>query len=207
LFECYGATESGIITNLRPSLHLHKRNCVGSPFVATEVKLLDDDGIEVGPEQVGELFSKSPYLFSGYWENPEETRAARRDEWVSVGDLARRDADGCYYIVGRKKDMIISGGMNIYPKAIEDEILKMPEVSQVAVVGVPDSKWGEIVHAEIVLAPDAQTSGDNVREFCRETLSTYSIPRSVSFVTDLPKNVSGKILKREIRECRAKERS
>jgi long-chain acyl-CoA synthetase len=205
LYECYGATESGIITNLRPHLHLQKRDCVGSPFLATEVRLLDEAGRECAVDEVGELFSKSPYLFSGYWSNPRETQAAWRGEWVSVGDLARRDADGCYYIVGRKKDMIISGGINIYPKSIEDEIGKLAGVAEVAVVGLPDAKWGEIVHAEIVPAAGATILPDEVSDHCRRTLSRYCVPKSVEIVGRLPKNVGGKILKRQIRELRSRE--
>lgn len=207
LFECYGATESGIITNLRPQFHLQKRDCVGSPFVATEVKLCDNDGAEIGEGQVGELFSRSPYLFSGYWKKPEETKQAWSDGWVSVGDLATRDSDGCYYIVGRKKDMIISGGMNIYPKRIEDVILKIPEIEEVAVVGLPDPKWGEIVHAEVVVKKGRTISGEEIADFCRKTLSSYSIPKSVSFASTLPRNVSGKVLKRVISDLRVRSRT
>ena len=123
---------------------------------------------------------------------------------MSVGDLAKRDKDGCYYIVGRKKDMIISGGMNIYPKHIEDIILKFSGVEEVAVVGLPDAKWGEMVHAEIVADKAANLTTEVIMAFCRGKLSSYHIPKSVSLSDALPRNVSGKVLKREIRELRVR---
>ncbi|MEM9287026.1 MAG: class I adenylate-forming enzyme family protein [Pseudomonadota bacterium] len=200
LFECYGATESGIVTNLRPHQHLEKADCVGSPFVATQVKLLNEDGSPTPVGEVGELFSRSPYLFSGYWQRDEDTKEAWREDWVSVGDLARCDEDGCYYILGRKNDMILSGGINIYPKMIEDILLTLDGVEEVAVVGLPDPKWGQIVHAEIVMRGDASLTSQEVIAFCRNDLSAYAVPKSVSFANHLPRNSGGKVLKRAIRE-------
>ena len=199
LFECYGATESGIITNLRPDMHRLKHNCVGTPFVATEVELRDDAGDPVADGAVGELFSRSPYLFDGYWRRPEDSAEAIRDGWVSVGDLARRDADGFYYIVDRKKDMILSGGMNIYPREIEAVLLQHAAVADVAVVGLADPDWGETIHAEIVLADGAAASSDELTALCRSQLAGYKMPRSMNLAGTIPRNSNGKVLKREIR--------
>ena len=126
LFEIYSSTEAGMVCSLRPKDQLRKLSCVGLPQAHTEVKILDDSGRECAPDEVGELFSRSPYLFHGYWKRPAETAAAFRDGWVSVGDMARRDAEGYLYIVDRKKDMVISGGVNIYPREIEEVLLKHP---------------------------------------------------------------------------------
>ncbi len=198
LFECYGATESGIITNLRPALQLEKRNCVGTPFVATEVELRDEAGRPVGDDVVGELFSRSPYLFDGYWRRDRESAEAIRDGWVSVGDLARRDADGCYYIVDRKKDVVITGGLNVYPREVENVIDRLPGVAEVAVVGRPDDTWGEALHAVVVRAPGSDLDAEAVAAACRASLAGYKQPKSVTFVDALPRNTAGKVLKRSI---------
>ncbi len=199
LYECYGATESGIITNLRPEMHRLKHNCVGTPFVATEVELRDDAGNPVADDAVGELFSRSPYLFDGYWRRADESAEAIHDGWVSVGDLARRDGDGFYYIVDRKKDMILSGGMNIYPREIEAVLLQHDAVADAAVVGLADADWGETVHAEIVLAEGRTVSADELTALCRAQLAGYKLPRSMNLAGTIPRNSNGKVLKREIR--------
>ena len=196
LFECYGATESGIITNLRPALQLEKRNCVGTPFVGTEVELRDEVGRPVADGEVGELFSRSPFLFDGYWRREAESAEAIRDGWVSVGDLARRDADGCYYIVDRKKDVVITGGMNVYPREVENVIDRLPGVAEVAVVGLPDETWGEALHAVVVRAPGAVLAQEDIAAACRAALAGYKQPKSIAFADVLPRNAAGKVLKR-----------
>ena len=155
LHETYGSTEAGIVTNLRPPDQLRKKSCVGLPFVGNRLRLLDDEGNEAAPGEVGELFSTSPYLFNGYWNKPEDTAATMRGGWVSAGDMARRDEDDYIYIVDRKKDMIISGGVNVYPREVEDALSRHPAVREVAVVGVPDDYWGERIKAFVVPQPDA----------------------------------------------------
>jgi long-chain acyl-CoA synthetase len=200
LFECYGATESGIITNLRPDMHRQKHDCVGTPFVATEVELRGEDGTPVADGEVGELFSRSPYLFDGYWQRPMENTEGIVDGWVSVGDLARRDADGFYYIVDRKKDMIISGGINIYPREIEAVLLQHPAIADVAVIGLPDPLWGEAVHAEIVLRGDNPLSLEDIKQFSGNQLSAYKLPKSISLVDEIARNANGKILKTVLRQ-------
>ena len=159
LHECYGATETGIVCNLRPPDQLRKTKCVGLPFPYTEIRILREDGSEAAPGEIGELFSTSPTLFNGYWNRPEETAAALRDgKWVSVGDLATRDDEGYLYIVDRKKDMIISGGINIYPREIEEALFAHPAIADAAVIGIPDAYWGEALKAFVVPRPGARIS-------------------------------------------------
>jgi long-chain acyl-CoA synthetase len=203
LHEAYGSTEGGVVTNLRPRDQLRKIQCVGTPFTCTSIKLLDDAGVEVEPDQVGELYSASPFLFNGYWNRPEETAACMRDGHVSVGDLARRDADGYVYIVDRKKDMVISGGLNIYPREIEEVLHRHPAIREAAVIGVPDEHWGERLRAFIVPRPNMTVDPAELEAFCRHHLSGYKVPREVRFVAELPRNAAGKLLKHELRRNEA----
>jgi long-chain acyl-CoA synthetase len=199
LHEAYGSTEAGIVTNLRPPDQLTTVQCVGPPFPDTEIRLLGDDGRDVPEGEVGELFSRSPYLFNGYWNNAAETQAAVRDGWVSAGDLARRDERGYYYIVDRKKDMVISGGINIYPREIENVLLRHPEVRDAAVIGVADQHWGEKLRAFVVLRKGTQGSDQQLVDFCRGRLADFKIPREFRFIEELPRNVGGKVLKNALR--------
>jgi long-chain acyl-CoA synthetase len=200
LFEIYGSTEAGIVSSLHPADQLRKEKCVGVPFPCTTVRLLNADGHEVAPGEVGELFSRSPYLFNGYWQQPEETEACFRDGFFSAGDLARRDDEGYIYLVDRKRDMIVSGGVNIYPREIEEALARHPAVSEVAVFGVPDEYWGEAVRAAVVLRPDQTASEEALLEFCTQSLSRYKRPKAIDFLHSLPKNAAGKILRRDLRE-------
>ncbi|MCC7083311.1 MAG: acyl--CoA ligase [Burkholderiales bacterium] len=199
LHETYGSTEAGIVTNLRPRLQLEKPRCVGPPFALNEIHLLDEAGKEVSEGEVGELYSRSPYLFNGYFERPEETAAIMRDGWVSAGDLARRDADGHYYIVDRRKDMVISGGINIYPREIEEVLQAHPAVREAAVIGVPDAHWGERLLAYIVLERERHVDAADLEAYCRERLAGHKVPREFRDIAALPRNVGGKILKKELR--------
>ena len=201
LHETYGSTEAGIVCNLRPADQLRKQRCVGQPFTSTEVRLLDDGG-EAGPGEVGELFSNSPFLFNGYWRKPRETAEAFRDGWVSVGDLARRDEEGYIYIVDRKKDMVISGGVNIFPREVEEELLRHPDILDAAVVGVPDERWGESLKAFVVLRAGARLNADELAAFCEGRLARFKIPRIVDALPALPRNAYGKVLKGELRNGR-----
>ena len=208
LHETYGSTEAGIVTNIRPADQLRKQNSCGTPFPLIEIELRDDDGRMVGDDTVGELFCRGPYTFNGYWNRPQETAETLRDGWVTVGDMAWRDAEGFYHIVDRKKDMVISGGINIYPREVENVIAGLPGVREVAVVGLPDAEWGEALHAFIVPAQGATLSGDAITAACRAQLSGYKVPRGISFIDELPKNAAGKILKTALRAAaRAKVRA
>ncbi|WP_195908473.1 class I adenylate-forming enzyme family protein [Novosphingobium sp. Gsoil 351] len=197
LHETYGSTEAGIVTDIRPGDILRKPGSVGVPFPHMEIELRRDDGTVAGPGEIGELFCRGPTSFNGYWNRPEATAETMVEGWVTVGDMAVRDEDGFISIIDRKRDMIITGGMNVYPSEIERVIARLPGVSEVAVVGAPDPEWGESVHAFVVAR--SGESGDRVLGACRESLAGYKIPRSVTFVDELPRNAGGKILKGELR--------
>jgi long-chain acyl-CoA synthetase len=199
LNEFYGSSEAGIITNLKPRDQMRKIRCVGQAMFGIEIKLLDADGAEVAPGEVGELYSKGP-CFTEYYRMPEVN--AFRDGWFSAGDMARMDEEGYYYIVDRKKDMIISGGENIYPVEVEELLSRHPAVSEVAVIGIPHEKWGESVHAVIVTKGPAQASEQAIIDYCKGRIASYKGPRSVEFVEALPKNPTGKVLKRVLRDRR-----
>jgi len=203
LHETYGSTEAGVVTNLRPQDQLVRKQSVGRPFAVTDVRLLGDDGREVGEGEVGELFSLSPYIFNGYFNRPEETAAALRDGWVTAGDLARRDADGYFYIVDRKKDMVVTGGLNVYPREVEEVLHGHPAVLEAAAIGVPDEKWGEALSAVIVARPGTNVSPAELEAHCRGSLAGYKIPKSFRFIDALPRNAGGKVLKNELRAGKA----
>ena len=202
LHETYGSTEGGIVTNLRPPDQLRKQQCVGRPFPCTEVRLLGGDGDDVQQGEVGELFSRSPYLFNGYWGRPEATDEAFLDGWLSVGDMARADEEGHIYIVDRKKDMIISGGVNVYPREVEEVIHEHPAVAEAAVIGVRDDYWGEAVHAVVALRAEEEVGAGEIVEFCSKRLASFKLPKDVEFIDALPRNAAGKVLRRELREAR-----
>ncbi|MBI5584724.1 MAG: AMP-binding protein [Deltaproteobacteria bacterium] len=199
LFEGYGATEIGGVTSLRPKDQWRKiRSCgMAAPFC--RIRILDADGNECRPGQVGELFAISPGMFEGYYKQPEADEKAFRGPYASVGDLAKMDEEGFFHIVDRKHDMIISGGENIYPTEIDDLLAKHPKVQQVAVVGVPDPKWGEAVKAVIVPSPGVEVTEEEIIAYCKQHQAGYKCPKSVDFWEALPLSPMGKILKREIR--------
>ena len=202
LFEVYGSTELGVNCVLRPEDQLRKPGSCGKPAPMVEIKLFDDEGNEVtgvGPECTGELFVKSPSVFADYYKQHDKFLADNKHGYQTVGDIAYRDDEGYIYICDRKKDMIISGGMNIYPAEIEAALEHHADVLEVAVFGVPSEEWGETVHAVVVVREGASMTADEVVAFAKEHLAGYKVPRSVSFVDELPKTGSGKILKRELR--------
>ena len=199
LHETYGSTEAGIVTNIRPDDQLRKPHSVGLPFATTEIRLLDDSGVEVATGEAGELYSRSPYLFNGYMNQPEETAACSRNGWVSAGDVARRDADGFIYIVDRKKDMVISGGINIYPREIEEVLNRHRDVIESAVVGIPDDHWGERLRAFVVPRAGSLRQPEPLLEHCRTLLSSYKVPKEIRFIDTIPRNLGGKVLKKELR--------
>ena len=206
LYEAYGSTEAALVTLLTPDMQFEKLGSVGREIPGTDlVKLLGEDGREVPTGEVGELYSRSPACFREYWKRPEETRAAFRGEWFSAGDMAYRDEDGYYYLVDRKKNMIITGGENVYPSEVEDAIGAHPAVKDVAVVGVPDAKWGERVTAVIVLRDGHEPGpalGREIQDFCKDKMAGYKRPKDVHFIPDpeMPRTATGKILHRKLRE-------
>jgi acyl-CoA synthetase (AMP-forming)/AMP-acid ligase II len=188
LHETYGSTEGGIVTNIRPADLLRKPGSVGHPFPLMEVELRLSDGSIAGESDAGELFCRGPTSFNGYWNRPQDTSETLQQGWVTVGDIARRDAEGFISIVDRKKDMVVTGGMNVYPREIENVIATLPGVHEVAVVGQPHREWGESLHAFVV----PQNGGAHD--------AGYKVPREISFIPELPRNAGGKILKTELRE-------
>ncbi len=206
LYEAYGSTEAGTVTVLKPEDQLRKLGSIGYEALGTDfVKILDEEGNEVGVGEVGELYSKGPMLFEEYYKLPEKTAAAFTDGWFSAGDMATRDEDGFYQIVDRKDNMIITGGENVYPSEIEEVIGSHECVFDCAVVGLPDDKWGERVAAVIVRKPGLDESMINektIRECCQSTMAGFKRPKEVIFIdeADMPRTPTGKILHRKLRE-------
>jgi len=196
LLELYGSTEQGWATLLRPSEQLSKLGSVGREFTGSgRIRLLDEEGCEVPEGEVGELYSRTPWCFEGYWNLPEKTAEAFRGSYLSVGDMARRDADGFYTLVDRKNNMIISGGENIYPSEIENVLGGHPKIRDVAVIGRPDAKWGEAVHAVVILREGETTTEGEIVEWCSARLAKYKRPKSVAFIaeSEMPRTATGKI--------------
>jgi acyl-coenzyme A synthetase/AMP-(fatty) acid ligase len=206
LWEAYGSTETGLITYLRPEDQFRKLGSVGKEvFGIDEIKLLDEDGNEVPQGEVGELYTRSPLVFQGYWKEPEKTKEAFHGEWCTAGDMGKKDEDGYYYLVDRKKNMIITGGENVYPSEVEEVVASHPAVKEVAVIGIPDEQWGEAIKAIIVLK-QGYKSGDEmakeIMEFTRGKIAGFKRPKSVDFISDeeMPRTATGKILHRVLRE-------
>jgi acyl-CoA synthetase (AMP-forming)/AMP-acid ligase II len=202
LFELYGSTEAGWVTLLRPDEQLTKLGSVGREWTGSgAIRLLDSDRHQVADGDVGELFSRTPYVFDGYWNNPAKTAEAFDGAWCSVGDMARRDADGYYHLVDRKSNMIISGGENIYPSEIESLLAGHPDVQDVAAIGVPDEKWGEAVHAVVVRRSGATATEVELLDWCRDRIAGYKRPRSMEFIEEaqMPRTATGKIQHRILR--------
>ncbi len=201
LFEFYGGTEAGMVTILRPEDQLARPESVGQATFGTRIRLLDDHWQDALAGEVGELYMKGPGTFDCYYNNPGATEEVLRDGWLTMGDLASRDEEGYYYLAGRKRDMIISGGANIYPMEIEQVLCLHPKIQDVAVIGVPDPRWGEAVKAVVVLKSGQEATSEEIREYCRGLLAGYKIPSSVDFEKEMPRTPSGKILKRELRQA------
>ena len=199
LFEFYGATETGFNLVLRPEDQLRKPGSAGKPPDGNAILLLDDDGSPVPDGKPGELWVRSPWL-AEYYNKPQATARSMRDGFFSVGDVAYRDEDGYYYICDRKIDMIISGGVNVYPAEVEACLHAHPAVRDVAVIGVPDESWGESVKAVVVLQPGASAAEQELLDWCRGRIADYKRPRSVDLTDDLPRDEAGKLLKRRIRD-------
>jgi fatty-acyl-CoA synthase len=202
LWNFYGATETGLVTAAGPEDHTARPGTVGRVLTGNRIRVLDESGAEVPTGEVGELYVSNSMLITGYHGDPDSTSKAMRDGFFSVGDLARVDQDGYVYLASRVHDMVISGGINIYPAEIEEHLHRHPEVLEAAVVGVPDDEWGERLIAFVVTRPGSALSADEVIQFCREGLADYKRPRAVEFMEALPRNPTGKVLKRELRAPR-----
>jgi fatty-acyl-CoA synthase/long-chain acyl-CoA synthetase len=203
LFEIYGSTELGVNTIMRPEDQMRKPGSCGKEAPLVEIRLYDPLGDIVtgtGPDATGELFVRSKGIFNDYYKQHDKFLEDHRDGFQTVGDIAYRDDEGFLYICDRKKDMIISGGMNIYPAEIEAALDHHPDIYEAAVFGIPDEEWGETVHAVIVAADGAALTDEEVQSYAREHLAGYKIPRSIEWIDELPKTGSGKVLKRELRK-------
>ena len=203
--QFYGTTETaGAVTILRPAQHdladSESLKSCGTPLPLVDIRLVDSSGMELPDGDIGEIVVRSPALFTGYLNQPEATLASLREGWYHTGDLGRRDARGLLYIVDRLKDMIISGGENVYSVEVEQALNKHPAVASAAVVGVPDERWGEKVVAVVVLRPSANATADDLRRHCRELIAAYKTPKDIRFAESLPLSSAGKLLKRLVRE-------
>ncbi len=197
----YGLTEAGPNTFWLPREDVRRKpGAVGFPLMHIDVKIVGEQGDEVGAEEVGELLVRGPHVCAGYWNRSEETARTIVNGWLYTGDLARRDAEGYYYIVGRLKDIIISGGENIYPAEVENVMAAHPAVAEAALIGVSDEKWGEVGRAIVVLRPNHSLTEESFIEFCRERLARYKVPKHVVFVDALPKTGAGKVDKQLLRK-------
>lgn len=197
----YGLTEFGPnVFSLNEEDSERKIGSIGFPNFYIHTRVVDDQGHPVGPNEVGELLLKGPMAMTGYWRHPEATSETLRHGWLHTGDLVRLDQEGYCYVVGRKKDMFISGGENVYPAEVEQCLRGCPGVDDAAVIGVPDEKWGEVGKAFLVLKSDVQTNEQEILAFCRKQIAKYKVPKYFRFVPELPKGDSGKLLKRQLKE-------
>ncbi len=201
LQQGFGMSEAApSISTLRKEVALEKAGSIGRPVFHLEVSIVDERMKEVAVGQVGELIMRGPNIMQGYWNRPEATEEAFAGGWFHSGDLARMDEDGDIYIVDRKKDMFISGGENVYPAEVENAIFELSQVSEAAVIGVEDARWGEVGKAMVALKPGEQLTEEKVTEFLKGRLAKYKVPKSVVFLDQLPRNAAGKVLKNTLRE-------
>ena len=204
LHELYGSTEASIVSNLRPPDQRRKPGSVGPPWFLTEVRLTDLDGNVIQAPATGLLYSRSPYLMNGYFKDDAATAETTTDDgFLTSGDVAHVDEDGFIFIVDRVKDLIITGGSNVYPREVEEVLFRHPRIADVAVVGTPDEQWGEQVTAVVTPVAGATLSDADLDAWCRKDLAGYKVPKRYVVVDALPRNASGKVLKRELRESLA----
>ncbi len=203
LYEAYGSTEAGLVTILKPEDQMRKLGSIGRESLGIdEIRLLDENGNEVPVGEVGELYSRGPMMFDEYYKMPGKTRESFKGDFFTARDMVKRDEEGYYYIVDRKDNMIITGGEHVYPSEVEEIISKHPKVFDVAVIGVPDDKWGEAVKAFIVLKDGEKASEREIVEWCRGKIAGFKKPKSIDFISrsEMPRTTTGKILHRKLRE-------
>jgi long-chain acyl-CoA synthetase len=201
LCEGYGLSEAPTATHCNPINGVNKPGSIGLPFPDVECKIEDlQTGEALPPREKGELCIRGPQLMDGYLNQPDETAEALRDGWLHTGDVAHMDEEGYFFIVDRKKDVIISGGYNVYPRNVEEVLYQHPAVKEVAVAGVPHRYYGEMVKAYVVLADNATATEDELIQFCREQLAPYKVPKEIEFRSELPKTLVGKVLRRVLVE-------
>jgi long-chain acyl-CoA synthetase len=198
ILEGYGLSESSPVASFNHRDRERKPGSIGTPIRNVEMRVVDDDGDEVPQGEVGEIVIRGYNVMKGYWQRPEETAETIVDGWLHTGDMGRVDEDGYFYVVDRKKELIIRGGYNVYPREIEEVLYEHPAVREAAVLGVPHDEYGEEVGAAVVLKDGAEATPDELRDFVKGQVAAYKYPRAVWLVDDLPKGPTGKILKREI---------
>jgi long-chain acyl-CoA synthetase len=198
VLEGYGLSETTGMASFNPRDRKRKPGSIGVPVGGTEMRIVDDADLEVAGGERGEVVLRGPFVMSGYWGRPDATQEVMRGGWFHTGDIATVDDDGYFFIVDRKKDLIIRGGYNVYPREIEEILYAHPAVAEAAVVGVPDATFGEEVGGAVVVKPGEAVSTDELREFVRARVAAYKYPRLVWLEPELPKGPTGKILKREI---------
>jgi long-chain acyl-CoA synthetase len=198
VLEGYGLSETSPVASFNHADRERKPGSIGTPVEGVEMKVVDDDGNEVAQGEVGEIAIRGHNVMKGYWKRDDATAETIKDGWFHSGDMATVDEDGYFFIVDRKKDMIIRGGYNVYPREIEEVLYEHPSVREAAVVGLPHDEYGEEVGAAVALKSGESVSEDELRDFVRQQVAAYKYPRRLWFVDDLPKGPTGKILKREI---------
>jgi long-chain acyl-CoA synthetase len=198
ILEGYGLSETSPVASFNHPDRERKPGSIGTPIEGVEMKLVDDDGREVPPGEVGEIVIKGHNVMKGYWNRPEATEETIKDGWFHTGDMGKVDEDGYFFIVDRKKELIIRGGYNVYPREIEEVLYEHPAVQEAAVIGIEDEKMGEEVGAAVVLKQGQEVEADELKEFVKEQVANYKYPRKIWFADELPKGPTGKILKREI---------
>lgn len=198
--EGFGLTEASPSTHRNPPSGKRKIGSVGIPLPSTNCKIVDDDGNELPPESIGELIIKGPQIMKGYWKNDEETANSLRNGWLYTEDLARQDQEGYFYIVGRKKEMIITNGFNVYPQEIESILYEHPSVKEAAVIGIADPKRGEVIKVFLVLNEDENVETDELIGHCYKNLTPYKVPKQFEVVKSLPRSNVGKVLKAKLKE-------
>ncbi len=198
VLEGYGLSESSPVASFNHADRERKPGSIGTPITGVQMRVVDDDRAEVETGEIGEIVIKGPNVMKGYWQRPEATAETIVDGWLYTGDMARVDEDGYFFIVDRKKELIIRGGYNVYPREVEEVLYEHPSVREAAVLGIPHDEYGEEIGAAVSLTDDGQATPDELRDFVRERVAAYKYPRAVWIVDDLPKGPTGKILKREI---------
>jgi long-chain acyl-CoA synthetase len=198
--EGWGLTEAAANNSANPIYGVKKVGSIGLPMKGTDMRIMGENGNFLKACEQGEIVIRGPQLMKGYWNKPVETAEAIRDGWLHTGDMGHVDEDGYFWITDRKKDIIIKGGENISPRKVEEVLYTHPKVSEAAVVGVKDAKYGENIKAFIVLAPGQKATVEEITSYCREKLSSFLAPGEVVFLDAFPKNLVGKILKKELRK-------
>ena len=198
ILEGYGLSETTGMGSFNTPDRARKAGSIGVPIGGTEFRLVDDDGNDVPEGERGEIVMRGPFVMKGYWNRPEATAETMKDGWFHTGDIGQKDEDGYYFIVDRKKELIIRGGYNVYPREIEEVLYTHPAVREVAVIGFPHDELGEEVAAVVSLKPGAEATSDELKAYMKERVAAYKYPRRIEIADDLPKSPTGKILKREI---------